>query len=139
MPTIAQLIEALPEPDAIDSPPAPALPMPGASMRPVPVGRLRRIGLLGTLQAKIAAAYLFYWVRGWFKNADERERLLADTHWRTAARVLDSMSYLRGATMKVGQTLANFPDIVPAEFVQTLDRLHFDAPPMHWSLLRDRK
>src|SRR5688572_21394803 len=137
MPTIAQLIEALPEPDAIDSPPAPALPMPGASMRPVPVGRLRRIGLLGTLQAKIAAAYLFYWVRGWFRGAAEKERMLAETHWRTAARVLDSMGYLRGATMKIGQTLGSFPDIVPDEFVETLEQLHFQAPPMHWSLLRE--
>src|SRR5258708_524215 len=47
------------------------------------------------------------------------------------------MSYLRGAVMKVGQTLANFPDIVPREFVETLEHLHFDAPPMHWSLLRE--
>src|SRR6185503_979803 len=70
-------------------------------------------------------------------NADENKRLLAETHWRTAARVLDSISYLRGATMKVGQTLANFPDIVPREFVETLEQLHFNAPPMHWSLLKE--
>jgi predicted unusual protein kinase regulating ubiquinone biosynthesis (AarF/ABC1/UbiB family) len=37
----------------------------------------------------------------------------------------------------VGQTLGNFPDIVPDEFVQTLEQLHFRAPPMHWSLLRE--
>ena len=30
------------------------------------------------------------------------------------------MSYLRGVVMKVGQTLANFPDIAPREFVETL-------------------
>ena len=36
------------------------------SLRPVPVGRFRRMRLLGTLQAKIAAAYLFFWLRGWF-------------------------------------------------------------------------
>jgi aarF domain-containing kinase len=95
------------------------------------------MGLLLTLQSQIAAGYLFHWVRGWFKDADERERLLAEFHWRTAARLLDSMSYLRGATMKVGQTLANFPDIVPAAFVETLEQLHFEAPPMHWSLLRE--
>src|SRR5207253_6103258 len=75
--------------------------------------------------------------RGWFKNAQENERLLAETHWRTAIRVLDSMSYLRGATMKIGQTLAGFPDIVPREFVEMLERLHFEAPPMHWSLLKE--
>jgi aarF domain-containing kinase len=133
MPTIAQLMNALPEQDDTAAPAQRLESLAEASMRPVPVGRLRRLGL----QAKIAAAYLFYWLRGWFKGAQEREKLLAETHWRTAARVLDSMGYLRGATMKIGQTLASFPDIVPAEFVQTLERLHFDAPPMHWSLLRE--
>jgi len=139
MPTVAQLMEALPETD-VEAPvrgTSPAALLPAASMRPVPVGRLRRAGLLGTLQAKVAAAYLFYWVRGWFANADQRERMLAETHWRTAARVLDSMAYLRGATMKIGQTLGNFPDIVPAEFVAALEQLHFSAPPMHWALLKE--
>jgi predicted unusual protein kinase regulating ubiquinone biosynthesis (AarF/ABC1/UbiB family) len=107
------------------------------SMRPVPVGQLRRMGLLSTLQAKIAAAYLFYWLRSWFRSAADNERRLAETHWKTALRVLNSMNYLRGAMMKVGQTLANFPDIVPSEFVETLEQLHFSAQPMHWSLLRE--
>ena len=139
MPTVAQLMKALPEDDqyAPSTIGATTNRLESLAMRPVPVGRMRRLGLLGTLQAKIAAAYVFYWLRGWFKNADEQQRLLAETHWRTALRVLDSMSYLRGAAMKVGQTLANFPDIVPREFVETLDQLHFDAPPMHWSLLRE--
>jgi aarF domain-containing kinase len=132
MPSIAQLIKALPEDVAVES-----NELESVAMRPVPLGRLRRIRLLGTLQAKIAAGYLFYWMRGWFKNANERERLLAETHWRTAVRVLDSMGYMRGAVMKIGQTLANFPDIAPAEFVQTLEQLHFNAPPMHWSLMRE--
>src|SRR5688500_7393984 len=139
MPTVAQLMKALPD-EALaerDATPGLAPALAAESLRPVPVGRWRRVGLLGTLQAKIAAAYLFYWIRGWFKNAADRERMLAETHWRPAARVLDSMGYLRGATMKVGQTLANFPEIVPDEFVQALERLHFDAPPMHWSLLRE--
>jgi len=137
MPTIAQLINALPEkPQAAEFAELPA-PLAAAALRPVPVGRLRRMGLLGTLQAKIAAAYLFYWLRGWFTPANERERLLAETHWQTAIRGLDSMSYLRGAVMKLGQTLANFPDIVPNEFVETLEQLHYSAPPMHWSLIRE--
>ena len=140
MPSIAELIAALPE--AVDESevqergPLPSL-LEAWSLRPIPVGRFRRLRMLGTLQAKIGAAYLFHWLRGWFKDADENKRLLAETHWRSALRVLDSMSYLRGATMKVGQTLANFPDIVPREFVETLEQLHFAAPPMHWSLLRE--
>lgn len=137
---ISELIAALPEENdehgtqsAADAPEI----VSRASLRPVPVGRFRRLTLLGTLQAKIAAAYLFHWLRGWFKSADENQRLLAETHWRTAVRLLDSMTYLRGAVMKAGQTLANFPDIAPREFVETLEKLHCDAPPMHWSLLRE--
>lgn len=140
MPTVAELMASLPEPiedvGALPQGPQPEL-LESWSMRPVPVGWFRRMRLLGTLQAKITAAYMFHWLRGWFKDAKENERLLAETHWRTAIRVLDSMSYLRGATMKIGQTLAAFPDIVPREFVDTLERLHFEAPPMHWSLLRE--
>src|SRR5438477_6532792 len=135
MPTVAELIKALPQAARSESPASAASSaLDAQAMRPVPVGRLRRIGLLASLQSKIAAAYLFYWVRGWFKDAAERERSLAQTHWQTAVRVLDSMSYLRGATMKIGQTLGHFPDIVPAEFVATLEQLHFNAPPMHFSL-----
>lgn len=138
MPTVSELMQALPtEVDDAGDLPSLSEPLAAAALRPVPVGRLRRMRLLGTLQAKIAAAYLFHWLRGWFKSADENQRLLAETHWKTALRVLDSMSYLRGAVMKAGQTLANFPDIAPKEFVETLEKLHFDAPPMHWSLLRE--
>ncbi|MGH7192580.1 MAG: ABC1 kinase family protein, partial [Candidatus Saccharimonadales bacterium] len=137
---VSELIAALPEESEGPSQPATAgLPelLTRWSKQPVPVGRFERLRALGTLQAKIGAAYLFHWLRGWFKSAEDNQRLLAEAHWRTALRVLDSMSYLRGAVMKVGQTLANFPDIAPREFVETLQRLHFDAPPMHWSLLRE--
>ncbi len=140
MPTMAELMNALPEP-AAEASRASSEVAPGKledwALRPVPVGAFRRLRVLGTLQAEVGAAYLFLWLRGWFKDAAEKERLAAETHWSTALRVLDSMSYLRGATIKIGQTLANFPDIAPPAFVETLERLHYDAPPMHWSLLRE--
>jgi aarF domain-containing kinase len=132
MPSVSELINALPEPAEEEF-----APPPGWSRRPVPVGWFRRLGILATLQAKVGAAYLFYWLRGWFTGAEENQRLLAETHWRTALRVLDSMSYLRGAVMKVGQTLASFPDIAPRSFVETLEQLQFNAPPMHWSLIEE--
>jgi aarF domain-containing kinase len=140
MATVTELIAALPEED-LEKGPAAAKGVSDVltqvSQQPVPIGRFRRLTALGTLQAKIGAAYLFHWLRGFFKSADENKRLLAEVHWKTALRMLDSMGYLRGAVMKVGQTLANFPDIAPPEFVETLEKLHFDAPPMHWSLLKE--
>ncbi len=131
-PTTAELIAALPAPvDELESAES------RASLRPAPLGQFRRLTALGTLQGQIGAAYLFHWLRGWFRGAEAQKRELAETHWRTALKLLDSMSYLRGAVMKVGQTMANFPGIAPREFIDTLERLHFDAPPMHWSLLRE--
>src|SRR4051812_46405592 len=105
MASLTELIAALPHEELETSTPkALSEAIAKASLRPVPVGRFQRLSALGTLQAKIAAAYLFHWLRGWFKTTEENQRLLAETHWRTALRMLDSMSYLRGAVMKVGQT-----------------------------------
>jgi predicted unusual protein kinase regulating ubiquinone biosynthesis (AarF/ABC1/UbiB family) len=137
MAAIAELVRALPE--ASDEMPTrmPFMMPPEWSERPIPTGWFHRMRVLGTLQAKIGAAYLFHWLRGWFKDVDENKRSLAEAHWRTAVRVLDSMSYLRGAVMKVGQTLTSFPDVAPREFVETLEQLCFSAPPMHWSLIEE--
>jgi aarF domain-containing kinase len=139
-PSISELIASLPEETSDIASPAAADVAPTVSRSSslaLPIGRFRRLTALGTLQAKIGVAYLFYWLRGWFRGADESQRRLMETHWRSALELMDSMSYLRGAVMKVGQTLANFPDVAPREYVETLERLHFDAPPMHWSLLRE--
>jgi aarF domain-containing kinase len=140
MPTMAELMAALPESAGEATfPPRGVAPecLEDWSFRPVPVGAFRRLRVLGTLQAEVGAAYLFLYLRGMFQSASEKERLRAETQWSTALRVLDSMSYLRGATIKIGQMMANFPDILPGPFVETFERLHFDAPPMHWSLLKE--
>jgi aarF domain-containing kinase len=107
------------------------------SRRPVPVGSLHRLWSVGELSAQIALAYLALWIRQWLRSADARDRAVMETNLLVALKVCDRLGYLRGALMKVGQTLGSFPDIVPNEFAETLDRLHFDAPPMHFSLLRE--
>lgn len=104
----------------------------------LPTGAVHRLWTLGTLQAKIAVAYLVYWIRSSYRTADERERLLNETHLQAAIKLLGGMSYLRGAFMKVGQTLANYPTWAPPEFINTLSHLNFEAPPMHFSLLREQ-
>lgn len=105
--------------------------------RPGPEGALRRLWAFGGLQAQVALAYLAYWLRGWALDADRRERERAEAHLRAAIAMLRTMGYLRGAATKLGQALANFPGIVPDQVVETLERLHFEAPPMHFALLRE--
>ena len=76
---LSQLIAALPE-MADETSAAGESELPEAiartSMRPIPVGRFRRMTVLGTLQAKIAAAYIFHWLRGWFRSAEANDRHL---------------------------------------------------------------
>lgn len=105
--------------------------------RRMPTGRLRRLWSLGTLQAKIAAAYLAWWLRSGFQGADARRRGLEETHVAAAIGVLGRMGYLRGAVMKVGQILAHWPDVLPGSFAEILGRLYYEAPPMHYALLRE--
>jgi len=89
------------------------------------------------LSTQIALAYFALWIRQWLRTAETRDRAVMETNLRVALKTCQRLSYLRGALMKVGQTLGNFPDIVPTEFAETIDHLHFDAPPMHFSLLRE--
>ncbi|MFQ5495291.1 MAG: ABC1 kinase family protein, partial [Phycisphaerae bacterium] len=110
----------------------------GLEMKPLPLSRLSRLWTLGTMQAKIAAAYLAYWIRSGYAARDEKERLLNEAHLKAAIRLVGSMSYLRGILMKMGQYLASYPNIVPEQFVEALNTLCFEAPPMHYALLREQ-
>ncbi len=106
--------------------------------RPVPTGRIHRAWSLGTLSARIAAGWMVTFVRGAFAGEEERVRRSNETRLRAAVAILGRMGYLRGAVMKVGQLLANYPDLVPEQLAQMLSRLHFEAPPMHYALLAEQ-
>ncbi len=138
-PTLAELIDSVPEeaPDERSAEHALEQLLAELGGKGVPTGRITRLWTMGALQAKIAVAYLAWWLRSFGDSADERERKLNEAHLRSAIQVLGGMGYLRGAMMKVGQILAHYPDVVPQEFADVLGRLHFEAPPMHFSLLRE--
>jgi aarF domain-containing kinase len=110
----------------------------GLAGRPVPGGLLRRIWALGGLQVQIVRAYLAYGIRSRFVDVDQRELERARANLRAALGMVTSMGYLRGAAMKFGQALTNLPDILPDEIVDALETLHFEAPPMHFTLLREQ-
>ena len=138
-PKIAELIDALPVESQEAAEPGAALQdlLRELSHKHVPIGRLNRFWVFGTLQAKIVAAYLAWWIRSGYATADKRQRTLNETHLKAALKLLGGMTYLRGAIMKLGQIIATHPDVAPEQFADVLGRLHFEAPPMHFSLLRE--
>ena len=142
MPTVAELLDALPAADEAAQPDTSSDLLRDLEQRlarkPVPTGSLRRLLSLGGLNARIALAYFAYWMRGWFQPQDQREQQLVETHLRAALKMFQTMSYLRGAVAKAGQAIASMPELVPDQFVETLGALHFQAPPMHYSLIREQ-
>jgi predicted unusual protein kinase regulating ubiquinone biosynthesis (AarF/ABC1/UbiB family) len=107
------------------------------AQRPVPTGSWHRLWTLGELSTQVTLAYAALWFRQLFADADARERRAMETNLRVALKMIHRLGYLRGAATKLGQLLGNLPEILPDQVVSTLDMLHFQAPPMHFSLLRE--
>jgi len=107
------------------------------SNKKVPVTSFSRAWILSSLHAKVTFGYFAYWLRSRFVDADERERLRNEAHLDAALRLLGTMGYMRGAVMKVGQLLATLPEVVPEQFAEVLSSLHFEAPPMHYAMVRE--
>jgi predicted unusual protein kinase regulating ubiquinone biosynthesis (AarF/ABC1/UbiB family) len=136
----SQLLAALP-PELEHRPelaPELALPRERCASSGPPTSRFTRLWCPSSLSAKIAAAHGLCWLRGRFAGADRREFLRAEAAWRTGLHLLGGMGYMRGAVSKAGQLLACYPNVMPEQVVELLDALHSQAPPMHFSLLRDQ-
>ncbi len=141
MPTAAELLAALPAEDdkaRLCDPTELEGIFRALADRPTPTGQLSRFVSLSGLSSKLALAYLAYWVRSWYLPQEARESELLDTHLRSALDTLETMGYLRGAVSKLGQLLTCFPESIPDEFVGTLSNLQFQAPPMHYALIREQ-
>ena len=108
-----------------------------AEKKQLPVTSFARARVMSSLPAKITFAYFAYWMRSRFANSTQKHELRQEAHLSAALQLLSTMGYMRGAVMKVGQMLANFPNLMPQQFIDVLQTLHFQAPPMHYAMVRD--
>ena len=67
--------------------------------------RWGRIAKLTELSAKVSSSYLGQRVASVFQKDEEREESLKSTHLKNAERIVDTMGILKGAAMKVGQSI----------------------------------
>ena len=63
------------------------------SKKAVPISRAVRLWILGSVNAKIAAGYLAWWIRSGFITRTQRDRLLNETHLASALKLLGAMGY----------------------------------------------
>src|SRR3954451_14148410 len=86
--------------------------------------RYARVGTnVGSVAAKLAASRLLGFSLDRGKNAAEL----------TAA-----LGGLKGPIMKVAQLMATVPDLLPPEYVEELQKLQSEAPPMGWPFVKRR-
>ena len=138
LPDVAQLIAAMPKELDDELAGADTLYRLTTPTGAAPQRVLARLWTLATLQAKIAVAYLAYWLRKGFAGADADGHALNEAHLAAALRLVSGMTYLRGPIMKVGQVLATYPNVLPAEYSNALASLQFHAAPMYYALIREQ-
>src|ERR1700738_1539967 len=86
--------------------------------------RYARVGTnVGGVAAKVAASRLFGLTLDRGKNASDLAAALGG---------------LKGPIMKVAQLMATIPDLLPPEYVEDLQKLHSEAPPMGWAFVKRR-
>jgi predicted unusual protein kinase regulating ubiquinone biosynthesis (AarF/ABC1/UbiB family) len=57
---------------------------------------------------------------------------------RNAAELTAALGGLKGPIMKVAQLMATIPDLLPPEYVEELQKLQSEAPPMGWAFVKRR-
>ncbi len=86
--------------------------------------RYARVGTnMGGVAAKFAASRLFGFGLDRGKNASDLAAALGG---------------LKGPIMKVAQLMATVPDLLPPEYVEELQKLQSEAPPMGWPFVKRR-
>jgi predicted unusual protein kinase regulating ubiquinone biosynthesis (AarF/ABC1/UbiB family) len=96
----------------------------------------RRALGIASMGAGIAGSYLGYALQRAFLGEAQSKAKLKSTHTRAARRMRDEMQTLRGAAMKLGQTLSLQTGTLPDETLAELATLQMQAPGMHPSLVR---
>ena len=97
---------------------------------------VRRALSLANMGVGVAGSYLGYALQRVFLDQGKRKAKLKATHRRAARRMAAEMQTLRGAAMKLGQTLSLQTETLPDETLAELATLQMSAPPMHPSLVR---
>ncbi len=102
-------------------------------------GRIGRLARLGGLTGRISSSYVGERVRDLFRDPDERVEAQRRLHVDNAERVVETLGRLKGAAMKVGQSLALAASSLdlPEEVSETLGKLHASAEPVPWDVVRE--
>ncbi len=110
----------------------------GEKGREVPSSRLKRLLRVGTLGVTVTTSTVARKVgKRLIPGLGGSDGKLDPYLVAQGEKVMRVLGELKGATMKVGQILSADPELVPAEFVDSLTALQRDAPPMTYRQVKE--
>jgi predicted unusual protein kinase regulating ubiquinone biosynthesis (AarF/ABC1/UbiB family) len=103
-----------------------------------PRSKMSRLARLGGLTSRVSGSYLGQRIKGAFQDEEGRAASMRRTHLENAERVVATMGTLKGAAMKVGQSLAQVVEgmELPPEMASILSQLNDRAEPVPFALIR---
>ncbi len=103
-----------------------------------PSSRMGRLAQLGGLTSRVSGSYLGQRIVGAFQDPEVREAAMHRLHLDNAERVVETMGALKGAAMKLGQSLALVTDSLdlPPEVSRVLGKLNDQAVPVPFDRIR---
>jgi len=103
-----------------------------------PRSKMSRLARLGGLTSRVSGSYLGQRIKGVFQDEEGRAASLRKTHLENAERVVATMGSLKGAAMKVGQSLAQVVEgmDLPPEMASILSQLNDKAEPIPFALIK---
>jgi len=94
---------------------------------------------LGGLTTRVTASYVGNRIAGAFQDEEARKESRRKAHIENAERIAETMGLLKGAAMKVGQTIAVLADgaDLPPEVARILGKLHDSGEPIDFEIIRE--
>ena len=102
-------------------------------------GRLRRLARLGGLTTKVTRSYIGNRVKNALVSEENRRKAREKLHIDNAKEIVETVSRMKGAAMKLGQQMAVMAQSLdlPEEVGATLSRLHKDSEPIPWAIIEE--
>jgi len=101
--------------------------------------RLKRLARLGGLTTKVTRSYIGNRVKNALVSEEVRKKARHKLHIDNAKEIVETVSRMKGAAMKLGQQMAVMAQSLdlPEEVGATLSRLHKDSEPIPWEIIKE--
>lgn len=104
-----------------------------------PKSRLMRVARIGAMTGRVGASYVGRRLKGALENSELKDKALERLHLENAEKVVETVGRLKGAAMKLGQSVAVVASTLdlPEDVQMVLGKLHNDVEPLPFDVIKE--